>query len=825
MAGMLTRLGSDLKLAARSLMRARAFTLVCVVSLGVGMTPVILIPYGVRAFSAPPAHVRTQGLVELITTRVGPHPEGVEWSYPDFVDLRDAGTGATLVGIGGDVITVNDEPVGMLFVSDNYFETIGVPLARGAGLRGAAGPSVVVSDSFWKHHQGSDPDIVGKTLILNRVAYVVVGVAPERFAGHFTGMGPQLYGPLELHPRLRPDAKPEINARADRASEWVHIIGRLSPGVSREQASAAVAATTAGLARQYPSTNEFRAGVAEAYVPAGHSLKRQLVILQTIAFSITGMVLLVVCLNISGMVQVRSAMRERELSVRQALGASRRQLILYQLSEAIILAALGTVLASLVIFNVPSIVPLVGGENLPQEMRDALRLDLRMVAFCAGLSLLTSLLFGWLPAARFSRPVIIHSLKDDAGIGGLRAGRAHRVGAALQVAIAVPLMVTSGICLDRVRSTAIADLGFDAEPLYAVSLRRGDNAEDVAASRLRAVRDDLARTSGVASVTLADAIPLDFRGHPTDPVALKPEADVAPRFVAARWTRVGDDYFGTMGISLLRGRGFTADDRAGAPRVTVIAKALAARLFPNADAGEAIGKTLLFGADPKTQVPLTIVGVTGDFPTSQMNTDRAQLLLPLAQSPTANVFLVARSAPGEAPQKMIAALENAARQFDPNRQPERNDDGVAMNDVIVGASLRKNAMDDFLSASMVSAGGGSVILMLAALGIYGVVGLMVTTRTREIAVRVALGASRRRVVGMILFDVVKLVSPGVALGLLLTVAFMKINADNMGIPLSNVEYFAYVAGAAVAVLVAVIASLVPARRAASVQPMVAMRST
>jgi ABC-type antimicrobial peptide transport system permease subunit len=308
-------------------------------------------------------------------------------------------------------------------------------------------------------------------------------------------------------------------------------------------------------------------------------------------------------------------------------------------------------------------------------------------------------------------------------------------------------------------------------------------------------------------------------------VALQQEADAAPRFVPARWTRVGDEYFDTMGISLLRGRGFTRDDRAGSEKVTVIARALAERLFPNADAGEAIGKTLMFGADAQNQQTFTIVGVTADFPTSQMNTDRAQLLLPLAQHPTPRVFLVARSAPGEAPQKMIAALENAARQFDPNRQPERNDDGVALDDVVVGASLRKKAMDDFLAASMVSAGGGSVILMLAALGVYGVVGLMVTTRTREIAVRVALGASRNRVIGLILFDVVKLVAPGVALGLLLTVAFMKINADNMGIPLSSVEYLAYVVGAAVAVLVAIIASLVPARRAATVDPMVAMRST
>jgi ABC-type antimicrobial peptide transport system permease subunit len=174
---------------------------------------------------------------------------------------------------------------------------------------------------------------------------------------------------------------------------------------------------------------------------------------------------------------------------------------------------------------------------------------------------------------------------------------------------------------------------------------------------------------------------------------------------------------------------------------------------------------------------------------------------------------------------MTKTLENARREFSPeNRGFGYGDDGAVYPTVVTGAWLRKNSMDGFLRASAVAAGAGSIILTLSALGIYGVVGLMVATRTRELAVRVALGASRRRVLGMVLFDVVKLVLPGVAVGLVLTVAFTRLNGDNLGIPLSNVESLAYVAGAAIAVLVAVSASLAPARRAASVEPMVAMRT-
>ena len=242
---------------------------------------------------------------------------------------------------------------------------------------------------------------------------------------------------------------------------------------------------------------------------------------------------------------------------------------------------------------------------------------------------------------------------------------------------------------------------------------------------------------------------------------------------------------------------------------------------------------MTFGADEKTQQTLTIVGVTGDFPTSQMSTEREQLLLPLASircprdavpvgddSGTPRVMLIARSAAGEQPEKMTAALENVVRELDPGfptRRQRRHRSSPA-------SGFGKTACNDFLMQSAVAGGAGGVILMLAALGIYGVVGLMVATRTREIAVRVALGASRRRVLGMILFDVVKLVTPGVAVGLVLTAALIRLNSENMGISLSNVEPLAYVVGAAIAILVAVLASLAPARRAASVLPMVAMRS-
>jgi hypothetical protein len=438
-------------------------------------------------------------------------------------------------------------------------------------------------------------------------------------------------------------------------------------------------------------------------------------------------------------------------------------------------------------------------------------------------------MFGLLPAVRFSRPVILSALKDDTGVGGRRVGRVQRATAALQVAIAVPLIVLSGISLDRVRSTATADLGFASDLLYATPLKVDTAKIANGDFKIRSVRDDLAKANGVASATLASALPLasseDFRGDNVR-TALQPEPNAAPKFFQVRETRVDNDYLNTMGIALLRGRGFSADDRAGTELVTIISKTFAEQLFPNTDAAEAIGKRLIFGNDGKTQQTLTIVGVSSDFPTASMSARREQLLLPLAQQPSQELFLIARSMRGEPPQKMTATMENAARDFDPeNRGFGTAEDGTpAYPKVITGVWLRKISMDGFMRGAAVAGIAGSVILMLSALGIYGVVGLMVATRTRELAVRVALGASRRRLLGMVLFDVVKLVMPGVVVGLMLTAAFIRLNGEKMGIPLSSVEYLSYVVGAAIAVFIAVVASLAPARRAASVQPMVAMRS-
>jgi predicted permease len=825
---MLKEMWRDLLHAGRALAKAPAFTFVCVVSLGVGLAPVIAIQYFMRTFTTPPPGLDTERLVELLTVPNGPHRASDRWSYPDFVDLRNAETGMSITGWAAGDIGVTVPASGetrtspTMFVSRNYFDTIGVALARGPGFRDTADPLVIVGHAFWQSRLASDPDIVGKTLFLNGVPHVVAGIAPEGFTGHLPLQETKLFLPLERYPRLLADA----NARFDRSRDWVRIHGRLAAGVSMAQASAAVSAVTAQLARDYPATNALEAGIAAPYHAIGNIEGSDLPIMMAVGNLITAIPLVVVCLNVSGMVQVRSAMRERELSIRQAIGASRRRLIQHLLAEAVLLAGAGGALASLVLFNIPPLLSWWMDEPLPHELQAALNVDFSMLAVTAALCLATSLLFGWLPAMRFSRPGVMPVLKDDAGGGGVRVGRAQKLTGALQVTLAVPLLVLSALSVDRMRATATADFGFDIDLLYAAPLEFPAAAGNGIDFQIRRVRDTLARANGVAAVTIADGLPLDARYRLTR-ISTQADSSAAAKSVRAHVTRVGEGYLETMGIALLRGRDFTIDDGAGAPLVTVVSEPLADRLFPDS---EPLGQRLTFvssGDKDRTPKTLIIVGVAADFPTSQMRTDREQLLLPLAQHPdvrrdsvlvsddrqgTPMLMVIARSAHGEPAEKLTAALQNAIREVDPN---------FDSGSIITGVGIRQSMMAGILDQSIFSGTTGGVALLLAALGIYGVVGLMVTTRTREIAVRVTLGASRRRVIGMILFDVVKLVTPGVALGVLITFAAVRIQGGAVSIA----EPLAYVAGAALAVLTAVAASLGPARRAASVQPMVAMRST
>ena len=817
--------GRDLVHAVRSLAKARAFTLVCVTSLGVGMGTVIAILMLVRAILGTPAGVNARGFVEVLVTPLGPlraqaGDAGIEtWSYPDFVELREADTGMAITGwtIGesrlrlqaGDALA----RVPTMFVSANYFKTAGVVLARGPGFdpalhdAGASGaPPVVVGYRLWQDRLGADPNVIGRSITLNRVAHVVVGVAPKMYQGHLGPEGSpdvQLWVPLHSHPRLQGAESVRFNREVD----WVRIVGRLSPGTSLAHADAAVASLMAGLAKQYPASNQFKSGSVEPYFPMGALARAEARSAQAMLFGLSGLVLVVVCLNISGMMMVRSATRERELALRQAIGASRPRLIQYILSEAVVLALLGGTFAVGVIFGIPALV--TWWFEFWHPDLDLFVPDQWVYAACVGLCFATSLIFGLLPAIRFSRPNLVVALKDEAGGGGgRRVGRIHRLTAAIQAGLAVPFLVIGGVKLDQVRATAAADVGFETKGLFAapVDLTAGGHAEKDAPFLFRTVQENLAQAAGVQSVTVANGLPLDFRYR-----SVRLGREGAATLVRAHTTSVGERYFETMGIRLLRGRGFVGDDRSGSEPVVVLSEPLALQLFSGA---EPLGQRLEFAMEGSPKQVFSVVGVTADVVTSQMGTERPQLFVPLSQHPAPRAILIARASASDG--AMASAFKNAVAEADPEFLP---------SSLVTGDRLMRRSRNDLTVHSITAIICASVALSLTALGVYGVVGLMVASRTREIGVRMALGASRPRVLGTVLFDAMKVVLPGVAGGLLIAVLLVRVaNAPETWYELGGVEPVAYTLGAAGAMLVAMIAGLPSARRAAKVDPLRAMRA-
>jgi predicted permease len=826
----------DLVHAARALVKARAFTAVCVTSLGLGMGVVIAIFMFMRMLLATPPGVNDDGLVELVIRPSGQllAEAGTSmidsWSYPDYLDVRDGASGMAITGWSrgdGHFRPADQGPtiaLSTMYVSSNYFSTIGVTLPRGPGFTpvddaSRAEPEAVISHRLWQVRLGSDPDIIGRAITINGTEHVVVGVAPENFRGHVGGLDEsyaQLWLPLSRHPRLTATE----TARFDREANWVRVVARLSPRATLAQADATVQSVMASLAARYPSSNRDKTGGVEPYFPPGARQRSQVSFGRMIVIGLSGMVLLIVGLNISGMMLVRSAMREREPAIRMAMGASRWRLMQYHLSEALVMAVFGGSLASAVLFGGPLVV--AWAFDLWTPVLEVFTPDVWVVLQVIVLCFVTSLVLGLLPAIRFSRPALLSALKNDSAGSGRRVGWLQRLTAAAQAGIAVPFLVICGVQFDQARVTAFTDVGFKPQGLYAArfNLSAIGKTEDDRRLFVRTLQENLAQAPGAASVSVADGVPLDFIYRDT-----RIARDGESAFVPAHTTRVGAGYLETLGARLLAGRTIDANDREGAERVVVLSEPLARQLFP---ASDPIGQRVVFALPGHERQTYTVVGVTADLVSTQMGNPRPQLFVSLAQHPASSVLAIARGAASDP--SVRRAFENATadalRQIP--GQALRQSSGQAdpdsvLRDFITGEWLIENSRSDLLTQSGVGGMAAAVALVLAALGVYGVIAFMVAMRTREIGVRVALGASRGRVLRDVLGDALKLVVPGIGVGLVLAVLWVRL-ANPAWYPLGGVEPLVYSLAAATALVVAVLAGIPSARRAAAVQPIVAIRS-
>jgi putative ABC transport system permease protein len=813
----------------RSLLRARAFLAVCVLSLGLGMGVVIGILLFIRMVLGVPQGVQNNGMVELVIRPSGQllaqAGTGMidTWSYPDYLDVRDGTPGMAVTGwsLGEGLILLPGQtaasPAPTMFVSSNYFSTVGAPLARGRGFTPADDASLapaeaVIGHRAWQVRFDSDPNIIGRAVTINQTEYTIVGVAAEGFRGHLGGLDDAyqaLWLPLSRHSRLTAAE----SARFNRQAAWVRVVARLSDGTTVPQADAMVQSVMAGLAGRFPATHHEKAGGAEPYFPFGARRRSQALFARLMMLGLSSMVLLIVGLNLSGMMLVRSAMRERGTAIRLAMGASRWRLMQYHLSEALVLAVFGGGLASAVLFAGPVFVAWAfgfGGSEL-----DIFKPDILIALQCVILCFVTSLVLGLLPAIRFSRPSVVAALRNDSA-GARRVGRLQKLTAALQAGLAVPFLVIGGVRVDQARVTAMSEPGFQPSGLYAARFNLGSIAktDDEQQRFVRTVEESLAQASGVTSVSVGDGLPLDFiyrnvRVRPFDQASAAQTTDRQSAFVTAHSTRIGPRYLETVGIRLLAGRAIGVDDSARAERIVLVSEPLAEQLFPG---GNPLGQRVDVALGVNEPQTYTIVGITADVVSTQMGNPRPQLFLALAQHSSRTLMVIARGASGDPAVRQ--GFEHATKSAGPDFE---------LGTLITGEGLIKNSYEDLLTQGAVGSVAAGVALVLASLGVYGVIAFMVATRTREIGVRVALGASRARVLREVLVDALKLVVPGIGVGLVLAVWWVRL-VDPAWYPLGGVEPLVYSAAAAVAFGVAVLAGIPSARRAAAVQPIVAMRA-
>lgn len=825
----MTGLVRDSIIAARTLFKARAFTAVCVTSLGLGMAVVIAMFLLTRMLFSTPPGVNTDRLVEIVirptgTLRAQAGGDVIDtWSYADYLDLRTAVRDAAITGWsrGDGLFRTPDRsaatPLATVYVSSNYFQTIGVALPLGRGFTpaddgGTAEAEAVISHRVWELQFASDPNVVGRAVTINQTGYTIVGVAPEDFRGHMTGLNEaqyQLWLPLTRHPRLNATA----TARLDRESGWVHVAGKLAPATTLAQAHATVQAAVAAMPAAHGALGREGAGAVEPYFPPGARLRSPARLVRTTMFGLSALVLLVVGLNISGMMLARSALREREIAVRMAIGASRSRLVQYHLIEAFVMALLGGTFASALLFGVPVVVASAFDVFGPSV--DVFRLDIWIALECVALCFVTSLVLGLLPAIRFSRPSILVALKSDSSGGGRRVGRLQRYTAAVQAGIAVPLLVISGLQLDQARVTALTDVGFAPAGLYAARLNLSSvtSNDDERRIFLRTVQDSLAQAPGVRAVSSGDGMPLDFV-YRNSRVTRRGEST----FTTAHTTRIAPGFLDTVGTRLLAGRTIDANDVEEAERVVMLSAPLARELFQGQDPiGQRID--LARGVDERRRY--TVIGITADLVSTQMGNPRPQLFLSLAQEPTTSVMVIARGTPADP--SIRGAFDKAVVSGLRTTSSAAADPEVVFRELITGEGQIEISRLDLLNTAAISGGAAAVAMVLAALGVYGVIAFMVATRTREIGVRVALGASRARVLRDVLVDALRLVIPGIALGLVLAVLWVRL-ADPSWYPLGGVEPLVYALAAATAFGVAALAGIPSARRAARVHPMEAMRA-
>jgi predicted permease len=820
----------DLRFALRTLFKKPGFTIVAVISLALGIglnTTIFSVVNAVLLKKMPVAD--PERLVEVYSSSTEEMPY-LTTSYLDYRDLQE-GVDA-FEGLAGHALVRGifsrdgkSELVMGEVVTGNYFDVLGVEPKFGRGFlpeedeTEGSHPVVIVSHGLWQRRLGGDPAAVGKSLRISGVEYDVIGIAPESFTGTIPGLAPEFWAPTAMVSKLRfsgiqadTPSPTGTTRREKRGTRWLFVKGRLAPGRTLEQARAQVATVFARLEKEYPATNEkvksaVLPGSDVRFHPLVDSFLNQAGAVLLVA---VGMVLLIACANVANMLLARASNRRREIAVRLSVGASRSHLLRQLMCESFVLAGLGT-LAGLAVAAAAGKVLSALQPPLPIPVTFAIGIDLTVITYAIALSIATAVFFGLAPAWRASRPDLVPALKGDTAAtqGGPRRGsflsKALVVG---QLAVSLVLLVAGALLTRALVEAQSADLGFDPSGIASVSFDLGMNnysVDEVEAFQSQMV-ERLEGLPGVSAVSLAIRMPLapDINMEGVHiPGHHRPDDD--PTTIDA--TYVDPSYFRVVGVPIVEGRAFEPSDGKGSPNVVIVNQAMASRYWPNESA---LGK--LIYTDGFDSPPFEIVGVARDHKVRTVGEEpRPYLHFAWAQSPSVLTTAMVRvTGPAD------SALPLLEREI------------LAMNPEIVFTerATAQEVVDVTLlptraGAALLGAFGG-LALALAAVGLYGVIAYSVSRRTREMGLRIALGARGSDVIRMILSSGMRLTLVGVAIGAVASAFLAKVlEAYLYGV--SSIDPIAYLGAALVLLAVAGAANLVPALRASRVSPMTALR--
>jgi putative ABC transport system permease protein len=794
-------IGSDIRFAVRSLAKSKLFTAVALLSLALGIG----------------ANVTVFTLVNAIAFKPLPYPEPDalvdvhEWSatklcagcavgssFPTFMDWRANARSFTALGaylerpfnVSG---TESAERIGGALVSAETFDLLGVHPARGRGFsadddRVGATPTVLLSDGLWTRRYGADRRIIGQTIRINGVVHTVIGVMPPRFKF------PEF---AELWVPFVPNA---IGTARDQRD--FGVVARLRPGVSLASADGEMARIAKGLEEEYPDTQR-------EWTARATSLRAELAGIEKSLYAVmlgaVGFVLLIVCANLAGLLLARGAGRQKEIAIRLALGATRRQIVRHLLTEAVLLSCAGGALGMIVASWGVDLTTQGFRRQVPAWIDFGL--DARVLAFSVAVTIATGLLFGLLPALRASAPDVHLALKK--GALTVRRSRVRGLLVIGELALALILLAGAGDLMKSFVTISTRPEGTDERGLLTGTRVFLEAKYRDPAAVLSTSNEILARLHRIPGATAATVDRIDFiAGFGAHDQTIQAEGvasiptGASPRFYHV----VTPDYLSTVRLPLLAGRNFNAGDRSGAERVALLNKHSSDRLWPGASP---IGKHIKLG--PSDSLPwVTIVGVVGDV--SERGHAREYAYIPFAQSPGGPVTLFVRAAVD--PLQLASAMRAAVREVDQD---------LPVVDVETVEQQHNNNFSPYKVYAMSMAVFAAFAIVLAAIGLYGVIAYNMAQRTREIGVRIALGADARNVLGLVAIQGTRLVMAGVALGLAGSFVVLRV-IQSMLFGASPIDIPIFGGVSALLAAIALVAVWIPARRATRVDPMEALRA-